>query len=141
MLDFWVWAWAEVPAETKVIVSQADRLWPEVEKAAADPARKTALVEEFGAFAVELWGIDLIGPTVEYLAGTLAPPQYSALVKQAIAQNAAAQRGSPGGSSSPGMPSWEDPSIADGSYEPAPNGGQDYILNDGSGDIMYVDPN
>jgi hypothetical protein len=39
------------------------------------------------------------------------------------------------------MPSWEDPSIADGSYEPAPNGGQDYILNDGSGDIMYVDPN
>jgi hypothetical protein len=133
MLDFWVFAWSEVPPETKGIVSQADVLWPRIqEAAAADAARRQALVEEFGVFAVETWGAELIAPTVEYLGGALAPESYAALVQEAIARSAP-QRGATGGSSS-------DPRMADGSYEAAPNGGQDYIINDGSGDIMYVDP-
>ena len=142
MLDFWVWAWDWVDPETKVVVSQADQLWPQVQQAVADPGTKVALVEEFGVFAAETWGLELIGPTVEYLGGVMPPEQYSALIQQAVAQAQAAQgQGGPQYSSDGTvMPSWEDPSIADGSYEPAPNNGQDYIMNDGSGDIMYVDP-
>ena len=143
MLDFWVWAWQWVEPQTKVIVSQADQLWPKVQEMAADPAQREALTQEFGVFAAETWGLELIGPTVEYLGGAMPAVQYSALIEQAVAQARAQSGGGSGrgGSGSAGMPSWDDPSIADGSYEPPVNGGQDYIMNDGSGDIMYVDPN
>ena len=140
MLDFWIWAWGWVDPETKAVVSQADQLWPQIQQAAGDPGTKVALVEEFGGFAAETWGLDLIGPTVEYLGGVMPPAQYSALIERAVAQAQAAQGPSNGSSDGVVLPSWEDPSIADGSYEPPPNNGQDYIMNDGSGDIMYVDP-
>jgi hypothetical protein len=142
MLDFWVWAWGWVDPGTKVIVSQADQLWPQVQQAAAaDAGTKAALVEEFGVFAAETWGLELIGPTIEYLGGVMDPAQYSGLIEQAVARAQAAPGGPRYSADGTVMPSWEDPSITDGSYEGAPNGGQDYMMNDGSGDIMYVDPN
>ena len=89
------------------------------------------MVVQFAGFMEEIWG-GLEQQTVQYLAGMLPPQQYAMLLDQAIREMyAASGSGGGGGGSSVGgsMDVIVDYAQAEG----------EYVMNDGSGDIVYPD--
>ena len=133
--DFWVRVWEHVDAETKQTISYADALWPPIQEQLAAGGEEYAaqLASEFYEFAVEVWG-GYENETLAYLDGSLPGFMYEMVVSEQIAMRQAAQSRSRGGSVSGSVPS----------FSPYGEGYRDdlntsYVVNDGSGDIMYID--
>lgn len=128
--DFWTGVWEHVDLETKKLISLADVIWPNVQKRldTEGPEYAETLTIEFAEFAQGVWG-GLENETWAYLSGSLLADIYASMVEAEIAKQQAAAR-SVGGSIS--------------SFSPdSPNYRADlntsYIVNDGSGDVMYID--
>lgn len=133
MLEFWVYVWDHVDDETKQIVSVADHLWPQISMAyeLGNQTQRQAMVRQFAEFVDEIWGEDLALVTVQYLAGVLSGQDYAQIIDGAIQEMYSySVSGSQGG----GVGSGSMDVMA--SYTPAE---ESYVMNDGSGDIVYPD--
>ncbi|MAG13167.1 MAG: hypothetical protein CMN78_01075 [Spirochaetales bacterium] len=128
MIDFWVYVWDEVDHETKAVVSVADIIWATINRAwnEANPMQQLAIIMQFAGIVEEVWG-GFQQETVAYLSGYITPEQYAWVVDQVIAAEYAAGGG---GSSVGGALDV----IVD--YAQAE---ESYVINDGSGDIVYPD--
>lgn len=133
MIEFWVYVWDHVDLETKQVVTVADVIWPRIYQAyeLGDPMQRRAMVVQFAGFMEEIWG-GLEDQTVQYLAGMLPPQQYAMLLDQAIREMYAASGGGGGGGGS-GVGGSMDVIV---DYAQAEG---EYVMNDGSGDIVYPD--
>ena len=133
MLEFWVYVWDHVDDETKAIISMADVIWPIVRHKweTGTDQEKMMLVTQFAGVAEEVWG-GIEQQTVLYLAGQMLPTQYAQVVDQAIQASYAS---SGGGSGSGGFTGSVDDLV-----NHTPTYSDEYVMNDGSGDIMYSDP-
>ncbi len=137
MINFWIYVWDEVDEETKAVISVADVIWATVNIAwrEANPMQRQAMTMQFGSIVQEVWG-GIEQETIMYLAGYITPDQYAAVVDQAIAAEYAAEAAS-GGSGRGGGGGYVGESL-DGmaDYVQAEDA---YVINDGSGDIVYPD--
>jgi hypothetical protein len=134
MIDFWIYVWDEVDDETKAVISVADIVWATISRAwdEANPIQRRAMVMQFRGLVEEIWE-GIVGETVMYLGGYITPEQYAAVIDQAIAAEYAAAA-SAGGGESGGFGESLDVIV---DYVQAEDS---YVINDGSGDIVYPDP-
>lgn len=132
--DFWTRVWEHVDAETKQTISYADVLWPPIQEqlATGEEEYATQLASEFYEFAVEVWG-GYENETLAYLDGSLPGFMYEMVVSEQIAARQAAQR------RSRGSVSGSVPSFSPYGDDYRSDIGTSYTINDGSGDVMYID--
>jgi hypothetical protein len=142
MLDFWIHVWDHVEPELKAVVSHADVLWPQLRTRweEGDANERAVIEQEFFLLLADVWG-GIEEQTVYYLAGEMPGVQYAGVVDAAIAARAGGPGGPAGTSADGSMPfsAPQPPGYADGSYEPPVNDGMDYMINDGSGTMVFQD--
>lgn len=133
--DFWVRVWEHMDQETKQTISVADVLWPAIreELDGGNEEFAASLAAEFATFADEVWG-GYEDETLAYLDGSLPGFLYEQVVSRKIEEMLAASRSSRGGSVGGSVPSF---SPYGDNYRDDLN--TSYVVNDGSGDVMYID--
>ena len=119
-------------ADARAVVGTADIVWATITRAwdEGPVARQQAMVQQFAGIAADLWaGIE--AETVWYQAGYIAPEHYAAEIDALVAAASGSGGGSSGGGS--GYTGSVDDLI---NYTQAEHS---YVMNDGSGDIVYPD--